>query len=84
MAQERTQTCSTVAQIAAWGGISKKREYSVVLLYKYKGCPFYVTILQNQLLPAAENMYGRSWRLQQDNDPKHTSRVGKDFIAEMG
>ena len=27
-------------------------------------------------------MYGRNWRLQQDNDPKHTSRVAKDFIVE--
>ena len=27
-------------------------------------------------------MFGRNWRLQQDNDPKHTSRVAKDFLAE--
>ena len=44
--------------------------------------PFYVSILQNQLLPAARSMYRRNWCLQQDNDPKHTSRVAKDFIAE--
>jgi hypothetical protein len=43
--------------------------------------PFYVEILQSQLLPSAENMYSRDWRLQQDNDPKHTSRVAKDFLA---
>jgi hypothetical protein len=46
--------------------------------------PFYVSILQTQLLPAAQNMYGNNWRLQQDNDPKHTSRVAKDFIKENG
>src|SRR5687767_9771221 len=44
--------------------------------------PFYVSILQNQLLSAAQNMYRRNWRLQQNNDPKHTSRVVKEFIAE--
>ena len=44
--------------------------------------PFYVSILQTYLLPAAQKMYGRNWRLQQDNDPKHTSRVAKDFIVE--
>ena len=44
--------------------------------------PFYVNILQSQLLPAARNMYRRRWRLQQDNDPKHTSRVAKEFITE--
>ena len=46
--------------------------------------PFYVSILENKLLPAAQNMYRRNWRLQQDNDPKHTSRVAKEFIAENG
>ena len=33
------------------------------------------------MLPAAQQMYGKK-RLQQDNDPKHTSRVAKDFIVE--
>ena len=46
--------------------------------------PFYVSILENQLLPATQNMYRRNWRLQQDNDPKYTSRVAKEFIAEIG
>jgi len=44
--------------------------------------PFYVDILRHQLLPAAQNLYDKNWRLQQDNDPKHTSRVAKDFIKE--
>jgi len=28
-------------------------------------------------IPAARNMYCRNWCLQQDNDPKHTSRVAR-------
>ena len=44
--------------------------------------PFYVSILQNQLLPAARSMYRRNWHLQQDNDLKHMSHVAKDFIAK--
>lgn len=43
---------------------------------------FYVNILKTQILPSAQSMYGMNWRLQQDNDPKHTSRVAKEFIAE--
>ena len=44
--------------------------------------PFYVSILQTQLLPAAQSIYRRNWRLQQDNNSKHTSCVAKQFIAE--
>ena len=29
-------------------------------------------------------MYNNNWHLQQDNDPKHTSCVAKNFIAENG
>ena len=43
--------------------------------------PFYVSIPQTQLLPAAQNMYNKNWCLQQDNDPKHTSMVAQEFIA---
>ena len=69
-------------KVMAWGGISKKGKTPLFCFTNIMDGPFYVSILQNQLLPAARNMYRRNWRLQQDNDPKHTSRVAKNFIAE--
>ena len=40
---------------------------------------FYVDIIRKHL-PEANKMLGKKWRLQQDNDPKHTSRVAKEFL----
>jgi transposase len=69
-------------KVMAWGGISLKGKTPLFCFTNIMDGPFYVSILQNQLLPSARNMYRRNWILQQDNDPKHTSRVAKDFIAE--
>ena len=43
---------------------------------------FYVVILQGQLLPAAQSMYHNKWRLQQDNDPKHTFRITRVNVID--
>ena len=40
---------------------------------------FYVEILKNHI-PEIDEMLGDDWRLQQDNDPKHTSCLAKDFL----
>src|ERR1043165_5363919 len=66
----------------AWGGISLKGKTPLFCFTNIMDGPFYVSILQTQLLPSAQNMYRRNWILQQDNDPKHTSHIAKDFIAE--
>ena len=41
---------------------------------------FYIKILQSYLLPAARQQYAQQWRFQQDNDPKHRSKVAKEFL----
>ena len=41
--------------------------------------PFYIKILQNHL-PAARQQYAQQWSFQQDNDPKHRSKVVKEFL----
>ena len=41
----------------------------------------YAVILENGLLPFIEQKYARGHRLQQDNDPKHTSKFIESFFS---
>jgi hypothetical protein len=42
----------------------------------------YRDILQNVMLPYARDNMGREWRFQQDNDPKHASKIVKDWFHQ--
>uniref|UniRef100_A0A3B1IFP7 Transposase Tc1-like domain-containing protein n=1 Tax=Astyanax mexicanus TaxID=7994 RepID=A0A3B1IFP7_ASTMX len=43
----------------------------------------YLQILQENLKPSARRLgLGRSWVFQQDNDPKHTSKVVKEWLNQ--
>lgn len=42
----------------------------------------YRDILQNHMLPYAEGKLAAEWIFQQDNDPKHTSLLVKDWLQK--
>ena len=69
-------------KVMAWGGISSNGKTPLFCFTEIMDGLFYVNILRTQLLPAGQKLYGRNWHLQQDNDPKHTSRVAKNFLSQ--
>ena len=65
----------------AWGGISVKGLIGYHWFTTIMDGPYFVRILHDHLVPNARKQFGRRWRLQMDNDPKHTSRVAKEFLS---
>ena len=66
-------------KILAWGGFCIVGKTSLFCFRQIMNAEFYVEILRNHV-PQIDEMLGDDWRFQQDNDPKHTSRLAKEFL----
>src|SRR5438128_6054412 len=68
-------------KIFAWGGFCIKGKTSLFCFKNIMDAKFYVSILEKHI-PEVSNLMGNRWRFQQDNDPKHMSRLAKSFLQE--
>jgi len=68
-------------KIFAWGGFCVKGTTSLFCFRRIMDGKFYTEILEKHI-PEVRSMLGNRWRLQQDNDPKHTSRIAKEFLDD--
>ena len=67
------------SKIFAWGGFCVKGKTSLFCFRRIMDGKFYTEILEKHI-PEVRSMFRGNWRLQQDNDPKHTSRVAREFL----
>ena len=84
-----------LVKVHVWAGISMQGRTGICIFEgmrrpQYKehynfvtgimDAPVYVSILQQTLLPFIESVYPDGHRFTQDNDSKHTSKMGKEFL----
>ena len=69
-------------KVHIWGAISIKGVIGFHTFRRNLNGDYSVDILTHHLVPRATRVFGRDWRLQQDNDPKYRSGVAKEFIGE--
>ena len=70
-------------KVHIWGGISKRGTTELVIFKGIMKAEHYCTILQDGLLPFISRHFPEGdYRFQQDNDPKHTSRLAKSYMKD--
>jgi hypothetical protein len=64
----------------AWGAFCIKGKFPLFMFCQIMDADFHVEILETHLLPTARAHFGRRWRFQHDQDPKHSSLKAKVFL----
>jgi hypothetical protein len=77
-----TATVKHEKKINVWGCFSVNGVGNLYLIDGILDAEKYVTILENEMLPSKTKLFGRrKFIFQQDNDPKHTANVTKDWLV---
>ena len=72
-------------KIHVLGGISRRGRSHMVMFDGIMESTFYTKeILANTLLPFIRQTYPDGHRFMQDNDPKHRSKLSRQFMADNG
>lgn len=68
--------------VMVWGSFSWYGVGPIYWIKEIMDLNVYIDILQNTMLPFAEEDMPLKWVLMQDNDPKHTSRTTQQWLQE--
>ena len=69
-------------KIHVWGCMSSQGFGEIFTFKRNLDAQYLCTIYKKALLPSAKKLFSGSWLLQEDNDPKHTSKLAKKWRAE--
>ena len=73
------------AKLHVWGGISRRGATGLVVFEDIMDSEFYThAIIRDALLPFIRAVYPDGHRFQQDNDPKHRSKMTRNFMDANG
>lgn len=79
-----TRLIVVIFQVHVWAGISKRGATQVVIFDGIMDRFMYVNILNKALKPFIAQRFPGGHRFIQDNDPKHTSKYAKKWMAANG
>lgn len=68
--------------VMVWGAMSMNGTGPIQRIEGTMDQYVYVNLLENALLPFAKDRMPEDWVFQADNDPKHTSRLAKQFLVD--
>lgn len=69
--------------VMVWGCMAASGVGNLVFIESTMRKESYLKILQENLIPSVEKLgLTERWTFQQDNDPKHTAHIVKDWLAE--
>ena len=66
-------------KLHVWGTISARGTFPLKVFRENLTGELYTNILNECLITQAQILYPDGWVFQEDNDPKHTSKVAKTF-----
>lgn len=68
--------------VLVWGSFARSGVGDLIRISGILNKEGYLNILQQNAIPSGKRLVGRGFILQQDNDPKHSSKLCRGFVNE--
>jgi transposase len=74
------QTVKHDEYVMAWGCFSSTGVGDLHVIERTMNAAMYIRILSSHMIPSARRLFKNDFIFQQDNDPKHTAKVVKQYL----